>query len=159
MRSEENSVSLFYWIRSLFCCPRRRFVSKYWLQWQQGNFYSQHIFFLQATSDSVIGQGLAGGGAQPAALLEDREENSATLCKEVTKLTTALQEYQDMMQVGCWHKKKTKKKKQKFLMYSDLWIFLSLCYLLLFYFKWGLKMRFRATILVGLSVSPLTKNK
>ncbi|XP_032374967.1 putative leucine-rich repeat-containing protein DDB_G0290503 [Etheostoma spectabile] len=33
-------------------------------------------------------QGLAG----------DREGNSATLCKEVTKLTTSLQEYQDMVQ-------------------------------------------------------------
>nr|XP_043889766.1 BICD family-like cargo adapter 1 [Solea senegalensis] len=33
-----------------------------------------------------------------AALLEEREVNSATLCQEVTKLTTALQEYQDMVQ-------------------------------------------------------------
>ncbi|XP_049439892.1 putative leucine-rich repeat-containing protein DDB_G0290503 isoform X2 [Epinephelus fuscoguttatus] len=31
-------------------------------------------------------------------LAEDREGNSATLCEEVTKLTTALQEYQDMVQ-------------------------------------------------------------
>ncbi|XP_076593633.1 uncharacterized protein LOC143324789 [Chaetodon auriga] len=43
-------------------------------------------------------KGLAGGGAQLAALLEDREGNSDTLCKEVTKLSTALQEYQDMVQ-------------------------------------------------------------
>ncbi|XP_035528216.1 uncharacterized protein si:ch73-95l15.5 isoform X2 [Morone saxatilis] len=50
-----------------------------------------------AVSDSVIGKGLAGGGAQLAALLEDREGNNATLCKEVTKLNTALQEYQDMV--------------------------------------------------------------
>ncbi|XP_073341636.1 uncharacterized protein [Pagrus major] len=53
---------------------------------------------MQALSDPLIGQGLAGGGAQLAALLEDREGNSATLCEEVTKLTTALQEYQDMVQ-------------------------------------------------------------
>lgn len=46
----------------------------------------------------MIGQGLTGGGAQLAALLEEREGNSATLCNEVTKLTTALQEYQDMVQ-------------------------------------------------------------
>ncbi|KAM9353540.1 uncharacterized protein ABDE67_005924 [Symphorus nematophorus] len=38
-------------------------------------------------------QGLAGGAAQ-----EDREGNSDTLCKEVFKLTTALQEYQDLVQ-------------------------------------------------------------
>ncbi|XP_070767888.1 putative leucine-rich repeat-containing protein DDB_G0290503 [Enoplosus armatus] len=43
-------------------------------------------------------QGLAKGGAELAALLEDREGNSAILCNEVTKLTTALQEYQDMVQ-------------------------------------------------------------
>nr|XP_020500144.1 GRIP1-associated protein 1-like [Labrus bergylta] len=52
----------------------------------------------QALSGSVIGQDLAGGGAQLAAWLEEREGNSATLCNEVTKLTTALQEYQDMVQ-------------------------------------------------------------
>lgn len=52
----------------------------------------------------MIGQGLAGGGAQLAALLVDKEENSATLCSEVTKLTAALQEYQDMVQVRYWHK-------------------------------------------------------
>ncbi|XP_041798732.1 uncharacterized protein si:ch73-95l15.5 isoform X2 [Chelmon rostratus] len=43
-------------------------------------------------------KGLAGGGAQPAALLEDREGNGDSLWKEVTKLTTALQEYQDLVQ-------------------------------------------------------------
>ncbi|KAM9852005.1 uncharacterized protein ACBR49_005107 isoform 1-T2 [Aulostomus maculatus] len=66
---------------------------------------------VQALSDSVIGQGLAGGGAeaalasqlkekesQLAALLEDREGNSATMCQEVSKLTMALQEYQNMVQ-------------------------------------------------------------
>nr|XP_046255998.1 uncharacterized protein si:ch73-95l15.5 [Scatophagus argus] len=52
----------------------------------------------QAPSDSAIGQGLAGGGAQRAASLKDREENSDTLCTEVIKLTTALQEYQDVVQ-------------------------------------------------------------
>lgn len=52
----------------------------------------------QALSDSLIGQGLTGGGAQPTALLEEREGISTTLCEEVTKLTTALQEYQDMVQ-------------------------------------------------------------
>ncbi|XP_050932041.1 putative leucine-rich repeat-containing protein DDB_G0290503 [Lates calcarifer] len=52
----------------------------------------------QALSDSVTGQEMAGGGAGQAAWLEDREGNSATLCQEVTKLTTALQEYQDMVQ-------------------------------------------------------------
>lgn len=41
----------------------------------------------------MIGERSARGG------LEDREANSATLCNEVTKLTTALQEYQDMVQV------------------------------------------------------------
>ncbi|XP_074539813.1 uncharacterized protein LOC141800875 [Halichoeres trimaculatus] len=43
-------------------------------------------------------QGSTGGGTQLAAWLEEREGNSATLCNEVTKLTTALQEYQDMVQ-------------------------------------------------------------
>lgn len=64
---------------------------------------------------------MAGGGAGQAAWLEDREGNSATLCQEVTKLTTALQEYQDMVQVrvdgddlkGLYIKKKTKKTKTK----------------------------------------------
>ncbi|XP_070691328.1 myosin-9 [Pempheris klunzingeri] len=52
----------------------------------------------QALSDSVIGHGSSRGGAELAALLEDRERNSATLCTEVTKLTTALQEYQVIVQ-------------------------------------------------------------
>lgn len=58
-----------------------------------GNFQSQPVFFppLQAPADSSSGQGLAEGGAQ---------ENSAILCEEVTKLTTALQEYQDIVQVS-----------------------------------------------------------
>lgn len=66
---------------------------------------------VQALSDSVIGQGLPGGGAeavlaaqlkekesQLAAWLQNREENGATMCQEVTKLTTALQEYQAIVQ-------------------------------------------------------------
>ncbi|XP_061676456.1 putative leucine-rich repeat-containing protein DDB_G0290503 [Syngnathoides biaculeatus] len=66
---------------------------------------------VQALSDSVIGQGLLGGGAEAslasqlqekqshlAALLEEREKQSATLCQEVTKLTAALQEYQNVVQ-------------------------------------------------------------
>ncbi|XP_041648461.1 uncharacterized protein si:ch73-95l15.5 [Cheilinus undulatus] len=52
----------------------------------------------KALSGSVIGQDSAGGGTHIAAWLEEREGNSATLCNEVTKLTTALQEYQDMVQ-------------------------------------------------------------
>lgn len=53
------------------------------------------IFFQQAEG------GVAEGGvAELAALLRDQEESSATLCQEVTKLTAALQEYQDMVQVG-----------------------------------------------------------
>ncbi|XP_061918710.1 uncharacterized protein si:ch73-95l15.5 [Entelurus aequoreus] len=64
-----------------------------------------------ALSDSVIGQGLPGGGAEAslasqlrekqshlAALLAEREGHSATLCQEVTKFTAALQEYQTVVQ-------------------------------------------------------------
>lgn len=83
-----------------------RLFSKYWLQWPQGNFDSQHVIFLQALSDSLIGQQLAGGGAQQTALLEEREGISTTLCEEVTKLTTALQEYQDMVQVRYQHEER-----------------------------------------------------
>ncbi|XP_077455390.1 uncharacterized protein LOC144073443 [Stigmatopora argus] len=66
---------------------------------------------VQALSDSVISQGLAGGGAEAAlasqlrdtqirlvAVLEERETESATLCREVTKLSVALQEYQNVVQ-------------------------------------------------------------
>uniref|UniRef100_UPI003AAD9CAB uncharacterized protein n=1 Tax=Centroberyx gerrardi TaxID=166262 RepID=UPI003AAD9CAB len=66
---------------------------------------------VQALSDSVIGQGLSGGGAEAALAsqlkekesqlahcLQNREANSATMCQEVTKLTTALQEFQLMVQ-------------------------------------------------------------
>ncbi|KAG7216554.1 hypothetical protein INR49_002041, partial [Caranx melampygus] len=53
----------------------------------------------QAHSDSVTGQGTARGGAERSALLKEMEANSTTLCQEVTKLTTALQEYQDMVQM------------------------------------------------------------
>ncbi|XP_069571164.1 golgin subfamily A member 3 [Brachyistius frenatus] len=52
----------------------------------------------EALSSSLIGQKSAGGGAELAALLKDREENGATLWQEVTKLTAALQEYQDVVQ-------------------------------------------------------------
>lgn len=61
----------------------------------------------------MIGQGVSGGGAEGAlasqlreketlltAWLQDREEHSATMCLEVTKLTTALQDYQVMVQVS-----------------------------------------------------------
>lgn len=48
----------------------------------------------EAPSDSVSGQ----RSAELAALLKDWEGNGAILCQEVTKLTTALQEYQDMVQ-------------------------------------------------------------
>uniref|UniRef100_A0A8D3BC74 Short myomegalin-like EB1 binding protein N-terminal domain-containing protein n=1 Tax=Scophthalmus maximus TaxID=52904 RepID=A0A8D3BC74_SCOMX len=54
---------------------------------------------VQARSDSVTGQETAVGGAGQATSLKDREVNSATLCQEVTKLTTALQEYQGMVQI------------------------------------------------------------
>ncbi|XP_042279165.1 uncharacterized protein si:ch73-95l15.5 isoform X1 [Thunnus maccoyii] len=66
---------------------------------------------VQTLSNSVIGQGLTGGGveaalasqlkekeSQLAALLKDREGNSTTMCQEVTKLTAALQEYQTVVQ-------------------------------------------------------------
>ncbi|XP_039886815.1 uncharacterized protein si:ch73-95l15.5 isoform X1 [Simochromis diagramma] len=53
---------------------------------------------MEALSDSVTGQQSGGGGAELAAMLKDQEESSATLCQEVTKLTTTLQEYQDMVQ-------------------------------------------------------------
>uniref|UniRef100_A0A667X4E9 Uncharacterized LOC115373698 n=2 Tax=Myripristis murdjan TaxID=586833 RepID=A0A667X4E9_9TELE len=66
---------------------------------------------VQALSDSVIGQGLPGSGSEPAlasqlkeresqlaAWLQNREENGATMCQEVAKLTAALQEYQAVVQ-------------------------------------------------------------
>ncbi|XP_064801594.1 putative leucine-rich repeat-containing protein DDB_G0290503 isoform X1 [Oncorhynchus masou masou] len=66
---------------------------------------------MQALSDSVISQGVSGGGAVGAlasqleekeslviAWLQDREEHSATMCREVSKLTTALQDYQGIVQ-------------------------------------------------------------
>ncbi|XP_053700148.1 uncharacterized protein si:ch73-95l15.5 isoform X1 [Synchiropus splendidus] len=65
----------------------------------------------QVLSESLIGQASAGGGAEAAlasqlkerenritSLLKDRELNGATMCQEVTKLTTVLQEYQAMVQ-------------------------------------------------------------
>ncbi|XP_024253228.2 uncharacterized protein si:ch73-95l15.5 isoform X2 [Oncorhynchus tshawytscha] len=66
---------------------------------------------MQALSVSVISQGVSGGGAVGAlasqleekeslviAWLQDREEHSATMCREVSKLTTALQDYQGIVQ-------------------------------------------------------------
>uniref|UniRef100_UPI0009B361B6 protein FAM184A-like n=1 Tax=Monopterus albus TaxID=43700 RepID=UPI0009B361B6 len=53
---------------------------------------------VEALSDSGTGQASAGNRAELAALLKDREVNGAALCQQVTKLTTALQEYQDMVQ-------------------------------------------------------------
>lgn len=43
----------------------------------------------------MTGQQSGGGGVELAAMLKDQEESSATLCQEVTKLTSTLQEYQD----------------------------------------------------------------
>lgn len=78
-------------------------------------------FFPQALSDSVIGQGLPGSGAEPAlasqlkeresqlaACLQNREENGATMCQEVAKLTAALQEYQAVVRVRIWHEEALK---------------------------------------------------
>nr|XP_023658445.1 uncharacterized protein LOC111839077 [Paramormyrops kingsleyae]XP_023658446.1 uncharacterized protein LOC111839077 [Paramormyrops kingsleyae]XP_023658447.1 uncharacterized protein LOC111839077 [Paramormyrops kingsleyae] len=66
---------------------------------------------VQALSDSVIGQGLSGGGAEGALAyqlreketmlsgwLKDREEHSASMWQEVNQLTTALQELQTAVQ-------------------------------------------------------------
>ncbi|XP_055781654.1 uncharacterized protein LOC129857437 isoform X1 [Salvelinus fontinalis] len=66
---------------------------------------------MQALSDSVISQGVSGGGAEGAlasqlkekeslviAWLQDREEHSATMCQEFSKLATALQDYQAIVQ-------------------------------------------------------------
>lgn len=61
----------------------------------------------------MISQGVSGGGAEGAlasqlkekeslviAWLQDREEHSATMCQEFSKLTTALQDYQGIVQVS-----------------------------------------------------------
>ncbi|XP_076006675.1 uncharacterized protein LOC143001017 [Genypterus blacodes] len=66
---------------------------------------------VQALSDSVIGQGLSGGGAEAAlasrlkekesllaAALQDREGNSSTVWQQVAKLSATLQEYQATLQ-------------------------------------------------------------
>ncbi|XP_052345465.1 uncharacterized protein LOC118364352 isoform X2 [Oncorhynchus keta] len=66
---------------------------------------------MQALSDSVISQGVSGGGAEGAlasqlkekeslviAWLQDREEHSAAMFREFSKLTTALQDYQGIVQ-------------------------------------------------------------
>ncbi|KAM6910491.1 uncharacterized protein FYW49_012432 [Xenentodon cancila] len=53
---------------------------------------------VEGLSVAEIGQQPSVGGAELAALLRDREGKSATLCQEVTKLTAALQEYQDIVQ-------------------------------------------------------------
>lgn len=54
---------------------------------------NEGMSFSSTLSLNLIGQGFAG----------DMEGNGATLCTEVTKLTTALQEYQDMVQVRYLH--------------------------------------------------------
>ncbi|XP_056142648.1 uncharacterized protein si:ch73-95l15.5 [Lampris incognitus] len=66
---------------------------------------------MQALSDSPIGRSSPGGGTEAAlvnqlqekeslfaAWLQDREEKSATMCLEVTKLTAVLQDYQVTVQ-------------------------------------------------------------
>ncbi|KAJ8290154.1 hypothetical protein GJAV_G00009350 [Gymnothorax javanicus] len=66
---------------------------------------------VQALSDSVIGQGVSGGGAEGALAyqlkeketllagwLKDREEESASLCREVTQLTTALKDSETLLE-------------------------------------------------------------
>ncbi|XP_010904015.2 uncharacterized protein si:ch73-95l15.5 [Esox lucius] len=66
---------------------------------------------MQALWDSVISQGVSGGGAEGAlatqlkekenlltVLLKDREKNSNAMCQEVFKLNSALQDYQVLMQ-------------------------------------------------------------
>nr|XP_057909933.1 uncharacterized protein si:ch73-95l15.5 isoform X2 [Doryrhamphus excisus] len=66
---------------------------------------------VEALSDSVICQGLAGGGAEAAlasqlkekqshlaALLKEREGHSAALCQEVTKLSATLKEYRTVVE-------------------------------------------------------------
>ncbi|KAG5856607.1 hypothetical protein ANANG_G00009720 [Anguilla anguilla] len=66
---------------------------------------------VQALSDSVIGQGVSGGGAEGALAcqlkeketllagwLTDREEESATLWQEVTRLTEVLNDSETLMQ-------------------------------------------------------------
>ncbi|XP_061573363.1 uncharacterized protein si:ch73-95l15.5 [Cololabis saira] len=53
---------------------------------------------VEGPSAAAIGQQPSVGRAELAALLREMEGNSATLCQEVTKLTAALQEYQDMVQ-------------------------------------------------------------
>ncbi|KAF7226512.1 myomegalin [Nothobranchius furzeri] len=49
----------------------------------------------KAPSSSVIGQQSSEGGAEAGVLFKDGEENSPTLCQEVTRLTAALQEIQE----------------------------------------------------------------
>lgn len=63
----------------------------------------------------MIGQRSSGDGTEAlvsrlkdketevAAVIKDRVENSATMCQEVTKLTTALQQYQSLVQVRHTH--------------------------------------------------------
>ncbi|KAG7469623.1 hypothetical protein MATL_G00130780 [Megalops atlanticus] len=67
---------------------------------------------VQALSDSVISQGVSGGGAEGALAcqlkeketllsgwLKDREEHSTSLLQEITQLTAALKETETLMQV------------------------------------------------------------
>lgn len=78
----------------------------------------------------MICQGLEGAGAEAslasqlrdkksrlAAMLEERETQSATLCQEVTKLTAALQEYQNVVQV-----RGTGSEKEKF----NVWVLIGM---------------------------------
>lgn len=63
----------------------------------------KHFYFHPKTSKSsplsLIGQQSTGSEAQAAARRETAEENSATLCEEVTKLSAAVQASQDLLQV------------------------------------------------------------
>ncbi|XP_055083912.1 myosin-11 [Periophthalmus magnuspinnatus] len=66
---------------------------------------------VQALSDTVLADLSSGDKtgalvsrlkekqAELAAVIEEREENSTTMCQEVTKLTSALQEYQSLVQL------------------------------------------------------------
>lgn len=53
---------------------------------------------LESCRKAASGSG-DGQAAQLTELWEERERNSATLCQEVTKLTSTLQEYQELVQV------------------------------------------------------------
>lgn len=95
MRTVQKQFSLLRFSdRGLFLCPRCASPVNAGYRHSSGKLLVTACFFfppLQAPADSAVSeQGLAEGGNQ---------ENSASLCQEVTKLTTALQEYQDIVQV------------------------------------------------------------